>query len=245
MTSRDWIKRTRVSTYQDAVDTALRRSFFHHFSPALLSELEADALRVDVPAGSDLYHENDEPRSSLVVTGLVKIHILRGDGCDVTVRYARTGDVIGIAAIYGGPAPVNLRMITDTTLLMFNAEKLARTAKLSPAVGWALAEEVTRRYYDTLELLGGQSPGSVRQNVARVLLETATRQRGKTIVSPVTPKDLADAVGAVPPVVSRVLRDLRTKGLIGTGNRGILLLDPEGLHIESLSGEALVDPEMP
>lgn len=237
MTSRDWIKRPRVSAYQEALEAALRRSFFRHFSPAILNDLESDALRVEVPAGSELYHENDEPRSSLVVTGLVRVHVLRSDGCDVTVRYARTGDVIGIAAIYGGPAPVNLRMITDATLLMFNAEKLVRIAKTSPVVGWILAEEVTRRYYDTLELLGGDSPGSVRQNVARVLLETATQQRGKTVVSPLTRQDLAHAVGSVPPVVSRVLRDLRTKGLIGTGSRGILLIDPEGLQIESLSAE--------
>ncbi len=230
-------QRDGAGDFHDAVEIAIHRSFFRQFPPRLLSELESDALRVDVPAGSEVYLENDEPRSSLVVVGLVRVYINRPDGRDVSVRYARPGDVIGIAAIYGGPAPVNVRMISDATLLMFNAEKLARIAKSTPSVGWILAEEVTRRLYDTLDLLSGNAPGSARQRVARLLLETATQQRGQTVISPVSRQELADAIGAVPPVVTRVLRDLRIKGLIGTARHGILLLDPEGLYLEAQASE--------
>ncbi len=229
--------RPRNSPYQEALDVAIRRSFFRQFPQRLLQELEADALRVDVPAGSELYHENDEPRGSLIVTGLVRVYMLKPNGDDVTVRFARPGDVIGIAAIYGGPAPVSVRMMTDSSLLMFNADRITRMAKTTPSVGWALAEEITRRYYDALELLGGIPAGSVRQQVARILLETATEQRGQTVVSTVSRRELADAIGAVQPVISRALRDLRVKGLIGTGSRGVLLLDPEGLHLEAVSEE--------
>ncbi len=226
-----------VSNFHDAVELALRRSFFRQFPARLLNELETDALRVDVPAGSELYHEHDEPRSSLVVTGLVRVYVLQPDGRDVSVRYARSGDVIGIAAIYGGPAPVNVRMLTDATLLMFNADKLARFAKTTPSVGWILAEEITRRFYDALEQLSGEEPGSARQRVARHLLETATQQRGQTVVSRVSRQELAGAIGAVPPVVTRVLRDLRAKGLIATSRNGILLLDPDGLYLEAMAAE--------
>ncbi len=225
----------RGDDFHDEIELAIRRSFLRQFPARLLAELQQDAIRVDIPAGSELYHEHDEPRSSLVVTGLVRVYIIDPHGHDISVRYARPGDLIGIAAIYGGPAPVNVRMLTDATLLMLNTSRLARMAMTMPSVGWALAEEITRRFYDTLELLGGASPGSTRQRVARYLLETATEQRGQTVMSPVTRQDLASATGEVPPVVARVLRDLRTKGLIGTGSGGILLLDPEGLYLEALS----------
>jgi CRP/FNR family cyclic AMP-dependent transcriptional regulator len=237
VTSRDYALRTRPAAYEDAVETAIRRSFFRQFPARIMSELGSDALRVDVPAGSELYHENDEPRSSLVVSGLVRVYIQHPNGSDVSVRYARTGDVIGIAAIYGGPAPVNVRMITDATLLMFNADTLARIAKSTPSIGWILAEEITRRYYDTLELVGGDAAGSIRQRIARFVLENATVQQGQTILSPITRRELAAAIGAVPPVTMRALRDLRTKGLIATGRRGILVIDPEGLHLEALASE--------
>ncbi len=237
MTPKNSYLREEAADFHDAVEVAIHRSFFRQFPHRLLTELEADALRVDVPAGSELYLENDEPRSSLVVIGLVRVYITRPDNRDVSVRYARPGDVIGIAAIYGGPAPVNVRMISDATLLMFNAERLARIAKSTPSIGWILAEEVTRRLYDTLDLLSGDAPGSARQRVAHLLLETATQQRGQTVVSPLTRQELADAIGAVPPVVTRVLRDLRIKGLIATARHGILLLDPEGLYLEAQETE--------
>ncbi|MGA7670765.1 MAG: Crp/Fnr family transcriptional regulator [Nitrolancea sp.] len=227
--------RPRLSLYQESLEAAIRRSFFRQFPSRLMRELEADALRVDIPAGSELYHENDEPRGSLIVTGLVRVYMLKPNGEDVTVRFARPGDVIGIAAIYGGPAPVNVRMMTDASLVMFNADKLTQFAKTTPSVGWILAAEITRRYYDSLEQLGGMPAGSVRQQVARILLETATEQRGQTVVSTVTRRELADAIGAVQPVISRALTDLRVKGLIGTSGHGVLLLDPEGLHLEALS----------
>ncbi len=235
MTPRTNKASSRDEDFHDAVELAIRRSFLRQFPARLLAELQEDAIRIDIPAGSELYHEHDEPRSSLVVSGLVRVYIIDPAGHDISVRYARPGDMIGIAAIYGGPAPVNVRMITDATLLMLNSSRLSRMAMTMPSVGWALAEEITRRFYDTLELLGGESPGSTRQRVARYLLENATEQRGQTVMSPVTRQELAAATGAVPPVVTRVLRDLRTKGLIGTGSEGILLLDPEGLYLEALS----------
>lgn len=224
--------------FREAADQAIRHSFLRQFPQRLMAELESDALRIDIPAGSELFHEQDEPRSSLVVWGLVRVFMFDPHGRDVSVRYARPGDVIGIAAIFGGPAPLHVRMITDATLLMFNARTMERLAKTSPGVAWVLAQEVTRRYYDALEIISGDAPGSVRRRVARYLLETASLQRGQTVVSPVTRQELAHATGAAPPTVTRVLRDLRTKGLIGSGSGGILLLDPEGLYVEALEVHA-------
>jgi len=222
------------SGFSETVERAIRRSFLRQFPSRLLSELEADALRVEIPAGSELYHEHDEPRCSLVVTGLVRIFTRNPLGHDVSVRFARPGDVIGIAAIFGGPAPVHVRVISDATLLMFNARTMERLAKTTPGVAWVLAQEVTRRYYDTIDQISGETPGSIRRKVARYLLETASLQRGQTVVAPVSRQELAQATRSSPPSVTRVLRDLRTKGLIGTGSEGILLLDPEGLYLEAL-----------
>ncbi len=75
------------------------------------------------------------------------------DGPQITVRYARAGDLVGIATIVGGPAPVNVQILTDAALLMLNV----RTLQLSgePLVGWLLAQETTRPLYAVLEVLAG------------------------------------------------------------------------------------------
>ena len=45
----------------------------------------------------------------------------------------------------------------------------------------------------------------------------------------------ADAVGSVRPVVARIIRDLRTEGLISTTSDGIAILKPHELHAASWS----------
>ena len=80
-----------------------------------------------------------------------------------------------------------------------------------------MAQEVTRRLYETLEALAGNTFGSLRQQIARHLLDlAASRQQGRGLVVNVTQQELADAVGSVRPVVARIIRDFRTEGLIST-----------------------------
>jgi CRP/FNR family transcriptional regulator len=101
------------------------------------------------------------------------------------------------------------------------------------SVGWALAEELTERLYETLEVVAGSTFGTVRQRVARHLLELAAAgQEGRALVARVSQQELADATGSVREVVARVLRELRAAGLVETGTAAIAITDPAGLHRE-------------
>ncbi len=103
-------------------------------------------------------------------------------------------------------------------------------------VGWLLAQEATRRLYDVLEVLAGNAFGSLRQRVARHLLDlAASSQHGHGLVAQVTQQELADAVGSVRPVVARIIRELRAEGLISTSSDGIVVLKPDELHAMSWS----------
>ena len=145
---------------------------------------------------------------------------------------------MGIAAIVGGPAPVNVQMLTDAALLLLNARTLQASGQTEPLVGWLLAQEVTRRLYDALEMLAGTTFGSLRQRVARHLLDlAASRQQGRGLVVKVTQQELADAVGSVRPVVARIIRDLRGEGIITTSSDGIVILKPAELHANTWSRE--------
>ena len=61
------------------------------------------------------------------------------------------------------------------------------------------------------------------------------RQQGRGLVARVTQQEVADAVGSVRPVVARIIRDLRTEGLISTTSDGIAILKPDELHAASWS----------
>lgn len=84
-----------------AIDEALAKSVLAAFPPTLRETLTQDAIQVDLPAGTTLYHEEDEPRCGLVITGLIRVYMTSPDGRQVTVRYARAGNLLGIAAIVG------------------------------------------------------------------------------------------------------------------------------------------------
>lgn len=214
-----------------AIEDAVARSLLAEFPPPLRQTLLQDAVRLEIPAGTIMYDEKDEPRCGLVITGLIRVYMTAPDGRQITVRYARAGELLGVAAIVGGPAPTSVQILTDAALLMLNVKTLQRSGQDDAGVGWLMAQEVTRRLYDTLEALAGNTFGSLRQQVARHLLDVAaSRQQGRGLMVHLTQQELADAVGSVRPVVARIIRDFRAEGLITTSSDGIIILKPAELH---------------
>ena len=147
---------------QEVAD-ALRRSFLGRLPRDVVAELVAGGQRTDYPAGSTVYREGAAPREVLVVQGLLRVFMTSPDGRQVTVRYAREADVLGIAVIVGGPVNVAVQTITDASLFSIDAPLLTEAARRDAGVGWALAEELNRRLYDTLQQTAINTFGSVRQ----------------------------------------------------------------------------------
>jgi CRP/FNR family cyclic AMP-dependent transcriptional regulator len=212
----------------------LARSPLAVLPPVLLDRLLTDAQRIDVPMNTTVYDAGDDPRCALILSGLIRVYMVAPDGRQVTVRYARSTELLGLAALIGGPAPTSAQMLTDAKLLLLNSRLLQSMGQSEPRVGWVMAREITQRLYDTLDALAANTFGSLRQRMARHLLDlAASSQRASPLVAAISQQELADAVGSVRSVVARILRDLRTDGLIETTKDGITLLDPEALAAET------------
>ena len=110
------------------------------------------------------------------------------------------------------------------------------TGQTEPPVGWLLAREVTQRLYDTIEAVADRAFGSLRQRVARHLLDLATGHEDGSLVAPITQQELAEAVGSARPAVAKVIAELRQLGLVATASPGIAILDAEGMYAETWSG---------
>jgi CRP/FNR family transcriptional regulator len=84
------------------------------------------------------------------------------------------------------------------------------------------------RLYDVLEELAGNTFASVRQRVARHLLDLATSrlEASRTLTALVNQQDLANSVGSVREVVARVLAELRSEHLVRTSPGRVEILDP-------------------
>jgi len=123
---------------------------------------------------------------------------------------------------------------------VFDLDRVTRVAHENPALAWALAGQAVERLYDVLEELAGNTFASVRQRVARHLLDLAASHPsgGTQLTSLVSQQDLANSVGSVREVVSRVLAELKAEHLIRTGPGRVDILDPIRLSGEVWSRDA-------
>jgi len=223
------------------LDDAFARSFLAQLPPELAGTLRDEGERVDYPAGTTVYRAGSDPQAALVVRGLIRVYLTSPGGRQVTVRYARAGDVLGIAVLVGGPASTSVQTLEPTAAFRISARTLLRAARVDPRVSWVIAEELNRRLYGVLEQTAVNAFGSVRQRVATHLLDLASdRQRPQgPLVAHVSQQELADAAGSVREVVARALRDLRVAGIVATAADQIVILDPARLYAESQESSAL------
>jgi CRP/FNR family transcriptional regulator, cyclic AMP receptor protein len=217
------------------VDDALARSFLADLPPDLARRLRDDGERADYPAGTIVYRAGSHPLAALVVGGLLRVYLMSAEGRQVTVRYARPGDVLGIAVLVGGPASTSVQAVDPASLFRISLRTLTAAAQSDPRVSWAIAQELNRRLYDTLEQTAVNAFGSVRQRVAAHLLDLASTQQRPSgrLEARVSQQELADATGSVREVVSRVLRELRVAGIVSTGADSVVILDATRLYAES------------
>jgi CRP/FNR family transcriptional regulator len=210
---------------------AIARSFLARLPKSALDELLEGATTEEVTAGTLTYRPAADPRAALVVSGLFRVYYESSDGRQVTIRYARPGDVLGVVAAAGGPAPVHTQALTDATRLVMDMETLRSLARHDPEVAWGMVEELSRMVYSLWHELADTAFASVPQRVARHLLEIAATQQetGAPLVARVSQQELADLAGSVREVVARALRDLRGEGIVRVTRAGITVLDPSRL----------------
>jgi CRP/FNR family transcriptional regulator, cyclic AMP receptor protein len=215
----------------------LARSFLGTLPGQLLDELLASGDRADYPQGTTIYRDGEAPRTLLVLRGLLRVYMTSPEGRQVTVRYGRPADVLGVAVLVGGPADVSVQTLDPVSLFRLDGRVLKSAAQRDARVSWALAEELNRRLYETLRQTAVNAFGSVRQRVASHLLDLASaQQRPHTqLVARVTQQELSEAVGSSREVVARVLRDLRIEGLVATGSESIRVLEPAELQAQGWS----------
>jgi CRP/FNR family transcriptional regulator len=97
-------------------------------------------------------------------------------------------------------------------------------------VARACAEELTRQLNQALEDVAQSAFRSVRQRLARELLDLATETDGPHLAARVSHQELADSIATSREVVTRNLHEMRADGLVDTEHdRLVILLDVTGL----------------
>jgi CRP/FNR family transcriptional regulator len=139
--------------------------------------LVQQAIPLDLEAGAILYPEEGDPRMALVISGLLRVYLTSAEGREITIRYARDGDVLGTVVTVAGPVRTPVQAVTDSRVLLLSVAVAQRLAETDASLAWAFAQEIARRLYDVLDELAGTAFASVRARVARHLLDLSHRDQ--------------------------------------------------------------------
>jgi CRP/FNR family transcriptional regulator len=91
-----------------------------------------DAVRIDVPAGGTVYRDEERGRVIVVLHGLVRTYLSSTDGRQVTIRYTRSGEVVGLALVLGGPAPITIQALTSASVVALRLDVLRTLLETTP-----------------------------------------------------------------------------------------------------------------
>lgn len=206
----------------------IKGSVLESLAPDSLAALFAVHQVLEVPAGALLYREDDTPRLTLLISGLLRVWIAAPDGRELTVRHARAGELLGVPTLLIGPAAVRVTAITPATICYFQAEAVRALAERDAGFALMLARECAYNSFDLVERMQAMVFGSIRQRLARHLLDIASGDGGEDAVV-ATAQDLASAIGSVRETVARTLGDLRREGLIAARGSAIVISDRAAL----------------
>jgi CRP/FNR family transcriptional regulator, cyclic AMP receptor protein len=147
-------------------------------------------------------------------------------------------DVLGTATLLGGPAPVFVQALVNSSVYFMDVARAKRLAQADAAVACALAAETVHRLYCAYEELAGNTFATVKQRIVRHLLDLAACEPDGRLVAPVNQQDLANGVGSVREVVARILQELRAASLVRTSPGLVEIIDPVGMSRELWSRKA-------
>lgn len=215
------------------VRSALEACNLRSLPPTVIADLAQGATRLTAEAGSVIHREGETgPHLEVVVTGLVRAYVTALDGRTMTVRYCRPGAMLGVVTLFppSFTMPASTQAVTDADLLTLRPSVVKDAAERDVRVARALVDELSERVLSFITEIPGSAFATVRQRVARHLLDLASEgQSGPELVAATSQQALADAVGTVREVVVRALRELRHEGLLRTQRDGIAILDPQRL----------------
>jgi CRP/FNR family transcriptional regulator len=217
---------------------AVEASHLRELPPEVLDDLFTGAVRTKLPAGSVAHRERDDaPYLELVVAGVIRVFVAAPDGRTMTIRYCRPGELLGAMSLFstGFSEPATKQALVDAELVNLSPARVRHVVERDARVARVFLVELSERARNFVHEIPGSAFASVRQRVARQLLDLASMRPGQPdgeLAVQVTQRDLAAAAGTVREVVVRTLRQLRECGAVRTERDRIIILDPARLTVE-------------
>jgi CRP/FNR family cyclic AMP-dependent transcriptional regulator len=155
----------------------------------------------------------------LVLEGRVRLSVLTGDGRELSLAHATTGDIFGeIAALDGGERTAGATAITAVKAMALGRRQLLELVDTRPSVARAALQFLCTRLRDTDHKLEGIALHSIEVRLARFFLSLVKRdaepaKNGQLPVDlAISQGEIALLIGASRPKVNLALTTLEEMG---------------------------------
>lgn len=186
-----------------------------------------------VEAGQTLYEAGREAAALYVVNyGVLKAIVPTSLGRDRIADLYGAGDVIGLAALDGGPHAETVIAVHDATLTPIDPQQAMNDRKLRDYIIRSMARQVrrSREMIDEAEMpVGARVTRAFLRLTQRFGQPVADGDAGVKLPLSLTHEDLADLTGSSRVTITRILGELRNDGAL-SGTRGVYVADLAGLE---------------
>ncbi len=182
-------------------------------------------------AGQVLFYEG-EPCEGLYIigSGTVKISKTSPSGREIMLMLETAPSTVAEVPLFdGGGYPATVTALRETVAFLVRKDDFRRYCGQHPDVPVKMLVVAGRRLRQLVGLIESVTFGSVRQRLARTLLEGAKDQSG----IPLTHEELALRLGTVREVVSRNLARFQAEGMVKMVKRQIVIADAAALKAEA------------
>jgi CRP/FNR family transcriptional regulator len=195
---------------------------------AALARLLAPGAPLHIPAGAEIFSERQPCRGfPLILEGRIKVVKLAASGRELVLyRVAPGGSCIITSSCLLGRTDYNARGIAETplTLLAIPAPDFAALLVEHPPFRDFVFHLFTERIAELMQLVEEVAFARLDQRLAKALLAKNGAVLG------ITHQQLADELGSVREIVSRLLKGFAAQGLVALGREQVTLLDRDGLQ---------------
>ncbi|THF64408.1 Crp/Fnr family transcriptional regulator [Pseudothauera rhizosphaerae] len=210
----------------DTAQLAARYPVLDALPPAVRARVEAAARWMHIPAGALVFDDCQACEGfPFVVEGSLRVLKCAPNGRELPLYRVTPGETCIISSsCLLGHEDYNARGITESdTLLMLLPKAVFDELLGEPAFRGFVFHLFAERIADLMQLIEAVAFQRLDQRLAALLL-------GKGQVLHVTHQQLADELGSVREIVSRLLKGFAEQGLVRLGREQVEILDPAGLR---------------
>jgi len=201
------------------------------FKPAEIARLRQFAGIRNAPAGTVVAASGTAVRAvQIVVDGELEL-MVKTDSGRATMAVVRAGGVIAdIPLLLGAPMPFDAVASRDTQCIELSKQRWTQLLTGNPSLAVRWMTSIARRLDDDRRRLVVVTSRPLIAQVAYLLLDLQETDSSGQCVARLSHTTIAHLLGARRQSVTRVVRELRDRGLIETGYGHTRLLDLDGLR---------------